>query len=328
MVSSRAMSNAFLQVAVEAAREAGAIVLAEYARPVKISYKGEVDLVTQADRRSEDAVVAKLRTHFPKHIVVAEEGTGHEYLRNAELRTQNPEQSKKGQQEPEIARRDWGGKAEDQHREHRGAQRNTEGNEIAKARYRWYVDPLDGTTNFAHGYPCFAVSIAVAEAAQDGADTEELLAGAVYNPVSDEMFTAARGEGAYLNGKRIGVSKVERLAASLLGTGFPSHKRTQNPNIHYYWQFTLASHGVRRDGSAALDLCMVACGRFDGFWEFGLKPWDTAAGVLMVQEAGGMVSDLEGRPYALGGASILASNGRVHEEMRGVAVEIAKESKK
>ncbi len=274
------MTNPFLAVAVEAAREAGAILLAECARPPQITYKGDVDLVTQADRRSEDAVAARLRTHFPKHIVVAEEGTGHEHLNGA-----------------------------------------------AKPRYRWYVDPLDGTTNFAHGYPCFAVSIALAEAASDGSDGEQLLVGVVLNPVSGEMFTAARGEGAYLNQKRIAVSTMDRLATSLLGTGFPSHKRTQNPNIHYYWNFTLASHGVRRDGSAALDLCMVACGRFDGFWEFGLHPWDTAAGVLIVQEAGGTVSDLEGRPYRLGGPSILASNGRVHEEMKSVAADIARTAK-
>jgi myo-inositol-1(or 4)-monophosphatase len=274
------MTNPFLEVAVEAAREAGAILLAEYARPPQITYKGDVDLVTQADRRSEDAVAARLRTHFPRHIVVAEEGTGHEHLNGA-----------------------------------------------GKARYRWYVDPLDGTTNFAHGYPCFAVSIALAEAVADDSGSEQLLVGVVFNPVSGEMFTAARGEGAYLNQKRIAVSTVDRLAASLLGTGFPSHKRTQNPNIHYYWNFTLASHGVRRDGSAALDLCMVACGRFDGFWEFGLHPWDTGAGVLIVQEAGGTVSDLEGRPYRLGGPSILASNGRVHEEMQAVAADIARGAK-
>ncbi len=343
------MSHPFLPVAIEAAREAGAILLAEYARPVKISYKGDVDLVTEADRRSEDAVVAKLRAHFPKHIVVAEEGTGHEYLRNSELKTQNSELRAKLtvdslqptarlDEEADRARGQRG--SEETHAEKGAAEAGKGASNLeprtsklqhprtSNGQYRWYVDPLDGTTNFAHGYPCFAVSIAVAEAAQDGADAEELLAGVVYNPVSDEMFTAARGEGAYLNGKRIGVSKVERLATSLLGTGFPSHKRTQNPNIHYYWEFTLASHGVRRDGSAALDLCMVACGRFDGFWEFGLKAWDTAAGVLIVREAGGMVSDLEGRPYALGGASILASNGLVHEEMRAVAAEVGKESKK
>jgi myo-inositol-1(or 4)-monophosphatase len=110
----------------------------------------------------------------------------------------------------------------------------------------------------------------------------------------------------------------------LLATGFPSHKRAQNPNIHYYWDFTLQSHGVRRDGSAALDLAGVAAGRFDGFWEFGLHPWDTAAGVLLVEEAGGRVSDFEGKPYKLGGRVILASNGRVHEEMQRVAAEIEK----
>ena len=256
--------NSFHQVAVETAREAGNILLAEFDRPVRISYKGEVDLVTQADQRSEQAIVARLRSHFPKHAVVAEEGGGHE---------------------------------------------NVSG-------FRWYVDPLDGTTNFAHGYPCFAVSIGLAE-------QDELLVGVVFNPVSGELFSAVKGEGAFLNQKPIHVSAIETLSTSLLATGFPSHKRTQNPNIHYYWDFTLRSHGVRRDGSAALDLCSVACGRFDGFWEFGLKPWDTAAGVLIVREAGGMISDFAGRPYRLGGPEVLASNGRIHSEMQQVAAEIA-----
>ncbi|HYA96656.1 MAG TPA: inositol monophosphatase family protein, partial [Methylomirabilota bacterium] len=178
------------------------------------------------------------------------------------------------------------------------------------------VDPLDGTTNFAHGYPCFCVSIALAE-------DETLLAGVVFNPVSDEMFAAARGEGATLNGKPIRVSATPRLAESLLATGFPTHKRQSNPNIHYYWDFTLRSHGVRRDGSAALDLATVAAGRFDGFWEFGLKPWDTAAGMLLVEEAGGRVSQFDGSRYTLGAPSILASNALVHAEMMRVAADIA-----
>jgi myo-inositol-1(or 4)-monophosphatase len=190
------------------------------------------------------------------------------------------------------------------------------GAEEKQSRYRWYVDPLDGTTNFAHSYPWFSVSIALAE-------DDELLLGLVYNPVNGELFTAARGQGAYLNQKKILVSSVEHLATSLLGTGFPSHKRTQNPNIHYYWQFTLASHGVRRAGSAALDLCSVACGRFDGFWEFGLKPWDTATGVLLVREAGGTATDFAGRPYRLGGLELLASNGRIHLEMQQLCADIA-----
>ena len=117
----------------------------------------------------------------------------------------------------------------------------------------------------------------------------------------DELFTAARGEGAYLNGKRIHVSAVETLAHSLVATGFPTHQRKQSANMDYYWEFTLRSHGVRRDGSAALDLCSVACGRFDAFWEFGLNSWDTAAGILLVREAGGTVTDIEGGPYRPGG---------------------------
>ena len=134
------------------------------------------------------------------------------------------------------------------------------------------------------------------------------------------------GEGAFLDHKKIQVSSVERLGSSLLSTGFPSIKRAQNPNIHYYWDFTLRSHGVRRDGSAALDLAGVACGRFDGFWEFGLKPWDTAAGVLLVREAGGTATDFAGRPYHPGGPELLASNRRIHAEMQRVAADIAERS--
>src|SRR5580704_1892309 len=256
--------NSFLEVAVETAREAGAILRAEFDRPKKISYKGEVDIVTESDRRSEAAIVARLRSHFPQHAIVAEEGSG-------------------------------------------GA--------AAGAKYCWHVDPLDGTTNFAHGYPCFAVSIGLVE---DG----EPLVGVVYKPISDELFTAARGEGAYLGQKRIHVSPIEKLSTSLVATGFPTHLRNHSVNIQYYWEFTLRSHGVRRDGSAALDLCSVASGRFEGFWEFGLHSWDTAAGILMVREAGGTVTDLDGLPYRPGDKSVLASNGRVHEEMRKVAADI------
>jgi myo-inositol-1(or 4)-monophosphatase len=183
--------------------------------------------------------------------------------------------------------------------------------------YRWHVDPLDGTTNFAHGYPCFCVSMALAR-------KKELLLGVIYNPIHEELFAAARGEGATLNGKKISCSKVAAVEGSLLCTGFPNYKRQAHPNIYYYWDFTLRSHGVRRDGSAALDLAYVAAGRFEGFWEFGLKPWDTAAGVVIVEEAGGSVTDLEGRRYEIGGASILATNGFIHGEMMHIAAEIEK----
>jgi myo-inositol-1(or 4)-monophosphatase len=151
----------------------------------------------------------------------------------------------------------------------------------------------------------------------------EPIVGVVFNPVSDELFSTMRGAGAFLNGKPIHVSTIEKLSTSLVATGFPTHKRGDNGNIHYYWQYTLRSHGVRRDGSAALDLCSVACGRFEAFWEFGLKSWDTAAGILLVQEAGGKVTDLSGGAYRAGGPDILVSNGRIHDEMRTTAAEIA-----
>jgi myo-inositol-1(or 4)-monophosphatase len=259
------MTANYLDVAIEITLEAGKILREEYALTPDIRYKGDVDLVTQADRRSEQAIVTRLAKYFPEHSIAAEEGTGH----------------------------------------------------VRSSEFRWHVDPLDGTTNFAHKYPCFAVSIALA---QNG----NVLAGVVYNPIHDELFAAARGEGATLNGKKISVSQVATLSTSLLCTGFPVHKRRANPNIHYYYDFTMRSHGVRRDGSAALDLACVAAGRFDGFWEFGLKPWDTGAGVLLVQEAGGAISDFDGQAYQLGGPVILATNSLIHEEMRETALAISK----
>jgi myo-inositol-1(or 4)-monophosphatase len=239
------------------AREAGALLMGYFVRRVTIEYKGEVDLVTEADRASETLIVERLRARWPEHGIVAEEGT----------------------------RSDMG------------------------AEYRWYVDPLDGTTNFAHGYPVFCVSIALARS--DG----QLEVGVLYDPTRDEMFAAERGGGAMLNGKPMQVSKTSRFSESILGTGFPSHKRHKNPNIHFYHQLTLRSHGVRRAGSAALDLADVACGRYDGFWEFNLNPWDTAAGVLVVQEAGGTVTRFDGTPFRLDSREVLASNGVLHQEL-------------
>jgi myo-inositol-1(or 4)-monophosphatase len=174
--------------------------------------------------------------------------------------------------------------------------------------YRWYVDPLDGTTNFAHGFPVFCVSMGLEHKGK-------LIAGVVYDPTRDEMFTAEAGLGAFLNQQRIHVSAIAKLNESLLATGFPSHKRHKNPNIFFYHQITLRTHGVRRAGSAALDLCSVAAGRFEGFWEFNLNPWDTAAGVLLVEEAGGRVTDFKGMPFQLNSRETVASNGLVHEAM-------------
>ena len=178
--------------------------------------------------------------------------------------------------------------------------------------YRWYVDPLDGTTNFAHGFPVFAVSMGL----EHRSAAEEIrIAGVVYDPTRDELFTAEKGRGAHLNGQPIRVSKIAQLKESLLATGFPSHKRHKNPNIFFYHEITLKTHGVRRPGSAALDLCNVASGRFDGFWEFNLNPWDTAAGALIVEEAGGKVSRFDGTPFELNSRETLASNGLVHDAL-------------
>ena len=174
--------------------------------------------------------------------------------------------------------------------------------------YCWYVDPLDGTTNFAHGFPVFCVTLGLAYRG-------EVIAGVVYDPTRDELFTAERGAGAYLNSQRIHVSHTASLSESLLATGFPPFASNHDLNIQFYFRFTLLSHGIRRAGSAALDLCTVAAGRFEGFWELKLNPWDKAAGSLLVTEAGGRVTDLTGRPFSLQGDEIFASNGLIHNEM-------------
>jgi myo-inositol-1(or 4)-monophosphatase len=238
------------------AREAGALLMDYFHQHVKVEYKGEADLVTVADRKSETLIRERISQHWPTHDILGEEG---------------------GLQDT--------------------------GND-----YRWYVDPLDGTTNFAHGFPVFCVSL--------GLDYKgERIAGVIYDPTRNELFAAEQGSGAYLNQQRIHVSAIANLSECLVATGFPSHKRHKNPNIFFYHHITLHTHGVRRAGSAALDLCCVACGRFDGFWEFNLNPWDTAAGVLIVQEAGGKVTDFRGGPFQLNSRETLASNGLVHQAL-------------
>ena len=150
----------------------------------------------------------------------------------------------------------------------------------------------------------------------------ELIAGVVYDPVHNEMFAAERGSGAYLNNRRIQVSKVPNIETSLVATGFPSRKRHLNVNVHFYYQLAMLSHGVRRAGSAALDLAYVACGRLDAFWEFGLNPWDMAAGILLIREAGGECSDMHGGKLDLKGPHILADNGTLHPEILNLFTEI------
>lgn len=186
--------------------------------------------------------------------------------------------------------------------------------------FRWYVDPLDGTTNFAHAVPHFCVSLGLEQRPSGLTEGEDgtLVAGVIYDPMRDELYLAERGKGAYLNGKRIHVSTIATLEESLVSTGFPSRKRHESPNVHFYHEFTLRSHGVRRLGSAALDLAYVAAGRYEGFWEFNLNPWDTAAGILIVEEAGGKVTDFSGNHYRLESKEILASNGKIHAELVGL----------
>jgi myo-inositol-1(or 4)-monophosphatase len=185
--------------------------------------------------------------------------------------------------------------------------------------FRWYVDPLDGTTNFAHGFPQFCVSLGLEQRAAGLAPGEggTLAAAVIYDPMRDELFVAERGRGALLNGKPMRVSRTPALYEALVATGFPSRKRHASPNIHFYQEFTLRSHGVRRAGSAALDLAYVAAGRLDAFWEFNLNPWDTAAGILLVEEAGGKVTDFSGGHFKLDSREILASNGLIHAELLG-----------
>lgn len=245
----------FLTPMQELAREAGSLLMSHFGK-VAIEYKGDVDLVTVADRSSEALIVSRIRKEWPQHDLMGEEGS----------------------------------------RQETGSD------------FRWYVDPLDGTTNFAHGYPVFCVSIALEYKG-------ERIAGVIYDPTRDEMFAAEKGSGSRLNGRPIHVSKTQRLAEALVATGFPSHKRHKNPNIHFYHQITLRSHGVRRAGSAALDLCCVACGRYDAFWEFNLNPWDTAAGVLLVEEAGGKVTNFASGPFAISSREVLASNVLLHDEL-------------
>ena len=260
----------FAAGAADIATEAGELLRGYFERGVVTEYKGDVDLVTEADRASEKLIVSRLNQRFPDHGIFGEEGT-----RSGLERT-----------------------------------------------YRWYVDPLDGTTNFSHGFPFFNVSLGLEHRPpglaqdQDG----EIVAGVVYDPIRGELFVAEKGRGAWLQkpsepARRMHVSRTRLLQESLLSTGFPSHKRHLNPNIHFYQQLTLRSHGVRRAGAAALDLAYTAAGRVDGFWEFNLNPWDTAAGALLVVEAGGSMLRFDRAPFRLDSQEVLATNGLITDEI-------------
>lgn len=240
------------------ARAAGSILRSGLGSDFQIERKGEIDLVTEMDRRSEDYLIGQVRAHFPEHAIVSEEA---------------------------------------------GSLAGNQGT-------CWYIDPLDGTMNYAHGVPIFAVSIGYAV-------DDRLLLGVVYDPMRDELFSAERGRGAWLNGQPIHVSAQSGLDQAFLVTGFPYDvRRTTFNNIELFGRMLLRAQSVRRLGSAALDLGYIAAGRFDGYWEIRLKPWDLAAGTLIVEEAGGIVSALDGSPnYLKPPYGIIVSNPALHPQL-------------
>jgi myo-inositol-1(or 4)-monophosphatase len=252
-----------LNFAVQTARDAGSLLTDKLGRLTHVQTKGDIDLVTEADLASERLIIDRIKSHYPRHAILAEESG-----------------------ESESA---------------------TDGS----SEWKWIVDPLDGTTNFAHAYPCFCVSIALERAGK-------MEIGVVYDPMRDEMFAAERSGGATLNGRRIQVSTVDELNSAMLCTGFPYDVRERPHFALDFTNFTMAAQAVRRDGSAALDLAYVGCGRFDGFWEDGLNPWDIAAGILLIEEAGGVVTNFAGGPLDIYTPKVLVSNGLIHEQMMRV----------
>jgi myo-inositol-1(or 4)-monophosphatase len=247
------------------ARDVGDKIVRTANRRKIVSFKGEVDLVTQFDREAQRLILKGLRKHYPDFGILSEE--------DIDQHTDRP--------------------------------------------LKWIVDPLDGTTNFAHGLPIWAISIALEV---DG----EIALGAVYDPNRGEMFSGLRNRGARLNGKRIRVSSTRRLEHSLLVTGFPYDiRRSKKNNLIQFNTFAVRARAVRRLGSAALDLCYTACGRFDGYWELKLSPWDQAAGALILREAGGRISNFSGRRFDIYGDEVLGTNGKIHGQMMRVLQELA-----
>jgi myo-inositol-1(or 4)-monophosphatase len=250
----------FLDVAVRASKEAGALLARHFGTKLIIEKKGEINLVTDIDKASEKLIKSIISERYPDHGFKAEEGT--------EANHSSP--------------------------------------------FLWLVDPLDGTTNYAHGFPAFCVSIALIK-------NGEIIVGCIYNPNLEECFVADKGQGAFLNGQKINPSQTSDLSDAFLVTGFPYDIRhTPETNLKEFAAFALKSQAIRRVGSAALDLAYTAAGRFDGYWEFKLSPWDIAAGILIAEEAGCQVTSWNGGKYDLNKGEILASNFLVHEQMMAV----------
>jgi len=248
-----------LNFAIEAARDAGHLLLEKFGRITAITKKGDINLVTEADLASEEVIIERIRSYYPKHSILAEE-SGEAIVIGGDT--------------------SW----------------------------KWIIDPLDGTTNYAHGYPCFCVTLALEHGG-------EIVIGVTFDPTRDELFAAEQGRGATLNGKPIRVSATDKLGDSLIVTGFPYDFKQRDNFARHLTEFLLSSRGVRRDGSAAIDMAYVACGRFDGFWEEGLNPWDVAAGKLLIEEAGGVITYYDGSKFSIYKPPLCASNGLIHTEM-------------
>lgn len=254
-----------LNFAARLAQQVGDDIVRRSRRNLRISFKGEIDLVTKFDRDAQKKIVSALSREFPDHGILSEEDIN-----------RNPASSA-----------------------------------------RWIIDPLDGTTNFAHGLPIWGISIGLEL-------NDKVVLGIVYDPNRGETFSALRNAGAYLNGKKIEVSNTRKLDRSLLVTGFPYDiRRSERNNLRQFGEFAVRARAVRRLGSAALDLCYTACGRFDGYWEMKLSPWDQAAGSLILKEAGGKITDFRGRPFNIYGDEVLGTNGSIHRQMMDVLRKLA-----
>jgi myo-inositol-1(or 4)-monophosphatase len=247
----------FTKVALEAAEKAGRMLKENQDKAMELEFKGEIDIVTPMDKKSEKIIIEHISGHFPSHSIIAEEGTGDE----------------------------------------------------RSNKYIWYIDPLDGTVNYAHHIPWYAISIGLFV-------DDEPVAGVIHNPATGDMFYGENGEGAYFNGKRMKVTDRKEMIKSILCSGFPYYvSHAADRIVNNLKSLLVKSQGVRRFGAAALDLAFVAAGKYDGYWEEGLKPWDTAAGILLVTEAGGKVTDYWNKKFNIFGKTIVASNGLIHDEM-------------
>jgi myo-inositol-1(or 4)-monophosphatase len=247
----------FKKIAIQAALKAGEILNKNRGRVKRVDYKGKINIVTEIDLLSEQAILRLIKKNYPNHSILTEESKGQK----------------------------------------------------TDSDYKWIIDPLDGTTNYAHDFPSYCISIALEKEGK-------VILGVVYNPLLEELFTVEAGKGSFLNRRRIHVSSTRDLSKSFLATGFPYDIRESKiTNLDHFANFAIRSLAIRRAGSAALDLCYLAMGRFDGFWELKLSPWDTAAGTLLVEEAGGKVSDFNGKKYSIYSKHLLATNGKIHQQM-------------